>query len=163
MKKYIVSTLFLILMSAIFLLSHSLYAKDEPGIINGVGGIANYDLSRLPKKEPHSLLIVRRDGAYYWDSNQGKILQKVIKEIPDADGKIQVYSVFINPDGDGHIIIKHQKIDRKDSGAGCDQTFDNYREYRLNNTGSYTPYSGVTKPYPYPEPYKCPRNIFKPQ
>jgi hypothetical protein len=106
---------------------------------------------------------VKRDGKYYWDSNQGKILQKITKEVPDSHGKIQIYSIFLNLDGEGQIIIKHQKIDRNDPGSGCDQTSHNYLEYRLNNRGSYTPYSGVTNPFPFPEPYKCPRNFFKPQ
>jgi len=157
-------SIFLIsILSAVAFSAVSIFAQSESNIIKGVGGIANYELSRLPKNENHELLIEKRNDNYYWVSNQNKILKKIEKELVDPkEGKIS-HTIFLNPDGEGLIIIKHMPSNIDDPKLGCDQSTHNYLEYRLNNRGGFTPYSGITKPFPYPKPHKCPKNILNPQ
>lgn len=106
------------------------------------------------ERENLRLVISEKDGKYYWVSNQNKILVKIEKVLIDEKktygNENQKYTIFLNPDGEGQIIIRHAEAN------GCtDITPTNYKEYRLNNTGGLKSYTGITEPYPYPEGGWC--------
>lgn len=101
-----------------------------------------------------NLVISKKGNEYSWVSNEGKALIKIDKELMD-DNKVfgtdrNKYTIFLNPEGEGQIIIRHSQ------SQGCtDITPENYKEYRLNNTGGFKSFSGVTNPYPYPDGGGC--------
>lgn len=127
------------------------YAASERTIVNGTGNIANYAISKLPKKQDHELRIIEKEGQYYWASNGNKLLIRTDRIIPGPYGTGMTYSFFVNPEGYGQIVIRHDETTWKNL-KGSDQAVHNYLEYRSQEDGSVIPYSGYTKPYPFPGP-----------
>lgn len=106
------------------------------------------------ERESFRLVISEKDGKYYWASNQSKTLIKIEKVLIDQKKTYgeenQKYTIFLNPDGEGQIIIRHAEAN------GCtDITPTNYLEYRLNQFGGMLPLIGITEPYPYPDGGWC--------
>ncbi len=100
------------------------------------------------------LIISKKGDKYFWTSNKGQQLIKVDKELIDKNKVFgsdrNRYTIFLNPEGEGQIIIRHSQA------QGCtDITPTNYKEYRLNNTGGLKSFSGITDPYPYPDGGGC--------
>ncbi|HDS1725587.1 hypothetical protein NPS53_11695 [Pseudomonas putida] len=124
-------------------------ASTQPDIVQGHGNIANYEISRLPKREAHELKIIKLDGQYTWASNGNKLLIRTDRKIPGPYKVGSTYSFYVNPEGYGLVMIRHDDLPA-DALISSDQRVPNYFEYRIRDDGVMIPYSGYTDPYPYP-------------
>ena len=158
---------FIFIVIAILCVSEFLYASNEIIVVKGspvYTGEAYGPNIAIPDNEfgMHDLLIVSRQGNYFWRNNGDLVLNKIEKTIQNEKGKNIDLTIFIDPLGGGQIIIRHMVSNQDDSRLSCDQGYNNYIEYRLNQYGRLTFYTGETRPYPYPKPHLCrlPGNIF---
>jgi hypothetical protein len=136
-----------------------LFAKQEI-VLKAIPIVTVDETTRKPRlferDEPRpELIIARRGSAYVWQSNNNKKLLKIEKDPAVAFGKQHDRTIFISPDGDGIIIIRHDPSNLEDPRVACDIGAQNYVEYRLSGF-SLREYSGRTVPYPYPQGNLCP-------
>lgn len=162
---------FLLMAVSLFFITLSIssfvYALVEKVVVSGspvYGGETYGPNASIPYDESgeSDLLVVSRQGKYFWKNNQNLILNKVQKTIQNENGENVDLTIFIDPLGNGQIIIRHMVSNQDERRLSCDQGVNNYIEYRLNPHGRFTFYTGETRPYPYPKPHKCkiPGKIF---
>lgn len=131
-------------------LPDSIYLLPEAAVISGKRTYFGTVDENLRIKEANALLINKRDGVYYWDSNGKKPLTVVTKVKRSPSGNInRKASIFTAEDGSGSIVIWHDILSTKGGCHHIDQQPNSfYIEERVNEDRKLSGWSRFFPPRP---------------
>ena len=114
-----------------------------------------FDIKRsYEERRKDALLITRRDGEYYWDSNGGKLLKTTSGFFTFNGNRIRKsqydrkQTIFSALDGSGVIIITHDRLLQISCDSHTGDPYSSYIEIRANKRAIFYGYGGFFPPKP---------------
>lgn len=142
----------------IFVIQPSVYLDEKEGFV---------PVSRLvgDKEEKMASLrstVTKQFGRYYWThGGVRRPVRKIARVVTTASGTDATYSMFLNPNGYGQILVQHMSLPEDFTMRFCGPRLGlNASKYILSDGPSLSGllvdvYRGSTTPSPYPDAVRC--------
>lgn len=101
------------------------------------------------QNDPRKLVIIKKNGKYYWLSNGNVELHNIQKTLSRGDKPAHDYRIFTNTNGLGIITLRLDDYQKRSCYRDIE---NNYMEYKLSDYGRYEVFYGSTQYNVYPPP-----------